>query len=195
MLQKESDLRDSPARTALAQGREDLARAALQQKAGLQGQLNDLQGQYASLQRIRSGAADCDTAAKRVAGERSGHPGLTSYEAWYVALDEFLGAKLATLDRRLRPRARPALRLLPAATPRRRRLSAPARAGQRNHDHSGAGVPFRLSTGDAAVRDPHSPRIEAADLAWFRAHLAESVAQVLAEGIRGDGVEEVSRPR
>jgi predicted nucleic acid-binding protein len=28
-------------------------------------------------------------------------PGLTSYEAWYVALAEFLGAKLATLDTRL----------------------------------------------------------------------------------------------
>jgi predicted nucleic acid-binding protein len=35
------------------------------------------------------------------AGERSGHPGLTSYEAWYVALAEFLGTKLATLDTRL----------------------------------------------------------------------------------------------
>jgi predicted nucleic acid-binding protein len=179
MLQKESDRRANQARTALAQGREDLARAALQQKAGLQGQLNDLQGQYASLQRVRGDAADCDTAAKRVelqmtslaessgelerrtdearatgqpdlaqeslarknaveaelgalrdqyqslrqqadrlaaasqrlqakitdvrlrqkeAGERSGHQGLTSYEAWYVALAEFLGAKLATLD-------------------------------------------------------------------------------------------------
>ncbi len=179
MLQKESDRRQNQARTALAQGREDLARAALEQKAGLQGQLNDLQEQYASLQKVRRDAADCDTAAKRVelqmtalaessgelerrtdearatgppglaqeslarknaveaelgelrdqyhslrqqadrlaaasrrlqakitdvrlrhkeAGERSGHPGLTSYEAWYVALAEFLGAKLATLD-------------------------------------------------------------------------------------------------
>ena len=66
MLQKESDRRENQARAALAQGREDLALAALQQKAGLQGQLNDLQGQYASLQRVRRGAADCDTAAKRV---------------------------------------------------------------------------------------------------------------------------------
>ncbi|HWG02094.1 MAG TPA: PspA/IM30 family protein [Trebonia sp.] len=49
-LQKESDRREGQARTALAQGREDLARAALQQKAGLQGQLNDLQGQFAALQ-------------------------------------------------------------------------------------------------------------------------------------------------
>jgi predicted nucleic acid-binding protein len=161
MLQQESDRCENQARTALAQGREDLALAALQQKADLQGQLNDLQGQYATLQRVRSGAADCDTAAKRVelqmtalaessgelerradeaelgelrdqyqslrqqadrlaaasqrlqakiidlgrrrkeAAERSGRPGLTSYEAWYVALAEFLGAKLATLDTRL----------------------------------------------------------------------------------------------
>ena len=109
MLQNESDRRENQARTALAQGREDLALAALQQKAGLQGQLNDLQGQYESLQRARRDAADTDTAAKIIdsrlrqkqAGERSGRPGLTSYEAWYVALAEFLGAKLATLDTRL----------------------------------------------------------------------------------------------
>jgi phage shock protein A len=49
-LQKESDKRDNQARSALSQGREDLARAALSQKAGLTGQLNDLQTQYASLQ-------------------------------------------------------------------------------------------------------------------------------------------------
>jgi len=49
-LQKEVDRRDSQARDALSKGREDLARAALQNKAGLQGQLNDLQGQYANLQ-------------------------------------------------------------------------------------------------------------------------------------------------
>ena len=182
MLQKESDRRGNEAYTALAQGREDLARAALQQRAGLQGQLNDLQEQYAMLQRLRGGAAACDTSAKRVelqmtalaessgelerrtdearatgqpdlaqeslarknaveaelgelrdqyqslrqqadrlavasqrlqakitnfrlrqkeVGQRRGHPGLTSYEAWYVALAEFLGAKLATLDTRL----------------------------------------------------------------------------------------------
>src|SRR6201981_3870126 len=49
-LQKEVDRRDSQARDALSKGREDLARAALQNKASLQGQLNDLQGQYANLQ-------------------------------------------------------------------------------------------------------------------------------------------------
>ena len=49
-LQKEVDRRDNQARDALSKGREDLARAALQNKASLQGQLNDLQGQYANLQ-------------------------------------------------------------------------------------------------------------------------------------------------
>ena len=49
-LQKEVDRRDNQARDALSKGREDLARAALQNKAGLQGQLNDLQGLYANLQ-------------------------------------------------------------------------------------------------------------------------------------------------
>jgi phage shock protein A len=49
-LQKETDRRDNQARDALSKGREDLARAALQNKASLQGQLNDLQGQYANLQ-------------------------------------------------------------------------------------------------------------------------------------------------
>src|SRR6201987_4574674 len=41
-LQKEMNKRDNQARDALAKNREDLARAALQTKAGLQGQLNDL---------------------------------------------------------------------------------------------------------------------------------------------------------
>src|ERR1700751_3696563 len=41
-LQKEVNRRDNQARDALAKNREDLARAALQTKAGLQGQLNDL---------------------------------------------------------------------------------------------------------------------------------------------------------
>lgn len=100
MLQKESDRLSDQARTALSQGREDLARAALKRKADLQVQLNDLQGPYAPLQKDRSVAADRGPVAKR-AEPRSGHPGLTSYEAWYVALAEFLGAKLATLDTRL----------------------------------------------------------------------------------------------
>src|SRR5215831_8664770 len=49
-LQKEVTRRENQARDALGKGREDLARAALQNKAGLQGQLTDLQGQYAQLQ-------------------------------------------------------------------------------------------------------------------------------------------------
>jgi phage shock protein A len=49
-LQKEANRRDGQARDALGKGREDLARAALQNKASLQGQLNDLQGQYSQLQ-------------------------------------------------------------------------------------------------------------------------------------------------
>jgi phage shock protein A len=49
-LQKEVTRRENQARDALSKGREDLARAALQNKASLQGQLNDLQGQYSQLQ-------------------------------------------------------------------------------------------------------------------------------------------------
>ena len=49
-LQKELTKRETQARNALGVGREDLARAALQQKGQLQQQLDDLQGQYSSLQ-------------------------------------------------------------------------------------------------------------------------------------------------
>ncbi len=49
-LQKEATRRENQARDALGKGRDDLARAALQNKASLQGQLNDLQGQYSQLQ-------------------------------------------------------------------------------------------------------------------------------------------------
>src|SRR6516164_10229211 len=49
-LQKEVTRRENQARDALAKNREDLARAALQNKASLQGQLNDLQVQYSQLQ-------------------------------------------------------------------------------------------------------------------------------------------------
>ena len=87
MLQMESDRRENEARTALAPGREDLALAALQQRAALQGRLNDL----------RTETTDSGLGQKQV-GERVGRAGPTSYEAWYVALAEFLGAKLATLD-------------------------------------------------------------------------------------------------
>jgi phage shock protein A len=49
-LQLSSDKLDKQARDALAGGREDLAREALNRKAGVQGQLTDLNAQYASLQ-------------------------------------------------------------------------------------------------------------------------------------------------
>jgi len=49
-LQKEINKRDLQARDALGKGREDLARAALQNKAQLQGQYADLDSQFASLQ-------------------------------------------------------------------------------------------------------------------------------------------------
>jgi predicted nucleic acid-binding protein len=106
-LQKEITMLDGQARAALRQGREDLARAALSQKAQLSQQYDDLQGQYSSLQeqeeeKLTSASQQLDAGRRqKEAGERSGHPGLTSYEAWYVALAEFLGAKLATLDTRL----------------------------------------------------------------------------------------------
>ena len=49
-LQQSSDKLDRQARDALAAGREDLARDALTRKAGVQGQLTDLNTQYVSLQ-------------------------------------------------------------------------------------------------------------------------------------------------
>jgi phage shock protein A len=49
-LQQTTDKLDRQARESLAAGREDLAREALSRKAGVQGQLTDLQTQYASLQ-------------------------------------------------------------------------------------------------------------------------------------------------
>jgi len=49
-LQKEINKRDTQARDALSKGREDLARAALQNKGQLQGQYSDLENQFANLQ-------------------------------------------------------------------------------------------------------------------------------------------------
>ena len=49
-LQQSSNKLDKQARDALAAGREDLAREALQRKSGVQGQLSDLNTQYTSLQ-------------------------------------------------------------------------------------------------------------------------------------------------
>src|SRR5260370_1011119 len=49
-LQKQAQVKDTQARTALGQGREDLARAALEQKASVVAQLTSLQDQYRGLQ-------------------------------------------------------------------------------------------------------------------------------------------------
>ena len=49
-LQQSSNKLEDQARKALGMGREDLARAALERKSSAQGQLNDLQVQYAQLQ-------------------------------------------------------------------------------------------------------------------------------------------------
>lgn len=104
-LQKESGRLDSQARQALSQGREDLARAALESKASLQAQLDDLQAQVAQSQ-----DQEAETDAVRLAKTGAAWPGaaqqagpatLSCYDAWYVALAEFLGVKLATLNPRL----------------------------------------------------------------------------------------------
>ncbi|MBV9092832.1 MAG: PspA/IM30 family protein [Streptosporangiaceae bacterium] len=49
-LQQQANKLEDQARKALGMGREDLAREALQRKAAAQGQLDDLQAQYAQLQ-------------------------------------------------------------------------------------------------------------------------------------------------
>jgi len=49
-LQQSADKLTRQAQDSLAAGREDLAREALQRKAGVQAQITDLQGQYESLQ-------------------------------------------------------------------------------------------------------------------------------------------------
>jgi predicted nucleic acid-binding protein len=95
---------------ARAAGQRDLARESLARRNAVEAELGELRDQYQSLRQEtdRLAAASQRLQAKidarrsqKEAGERSGHPGLTSYEAWYVALAEFLGAKLATLDTRL----------------------------------------------------------------------------------------------
>ena len=96
---------------ARAAGQTDLAQESLARKNAVEAELGELRDQYQSLrqQADRLAAASQRLQAKmsefrlrqKEAVERSGRPGLTSYEAWYVALAEFLGAKLATLDTRL----------------------------------------------------------------------------------------------
>ena len=98
---------------ARAAGQPDLARESLARKNAVEAELGELRDQYPSLrqqadrlaaasQRLQALQAKIDARrSQEQAGERTAYPGLTSYEAWYVALAEFLGAKLATLDTRL----------------------------------------------------------------------------------------------
>jgi predicted nucleic acid-binding protein len=115
-LQQESTKHEDQARQALRSGREDLALEALQRKESTQTQLNDLQTQYAALQdqeeklTIASQTLQAKIDAARLAKTEATRPGnapqadpanLSCYDAWYVALAEFLGVKLATLNARL----------------------------------------------------------------------------------------------
>jgi predicted nucleic acid-binding protein len=109
-LAKSSGKLERRASEARAAGQPGLAQESLARKNAAQAELGELKGQHQSLRQEEDRLA---AAAQRLqatidarrrqeqAGERGGHPGLTSYEAWYVALAEFLGAKLATLDTRL----------------------------------------------------------------------------------------------
>jgi predicted nucleic acid-binding protein len=96
---------------ARAAGQPDLAQESLARKNAVEAELGELRDEYQSLrqqadrlavasQRLQAKITNFRLRQKEV-GQRRGHPGLTSYEAWYVALAEFLGAKLATLDTRL----------------------------------------------------------------------------------------------
>ena len=98
---------------ARAAGQPDLAQESLARKDAVEAELGELRNQDQSLrqqadrlaaasQRLQRLQAKIDARrSQEQAGERTGYPGLTSYEAWYVALAEFLGVKLATLDARL----------------------------------------------------------------------------------------------
>ena len=102
---------------ARAAGQPDLAQESLARKNAVEAKLAELRSQYQSLRQqadaltVASQRLQAKTEAMQArvdagrrqqqAGERIGRPGLTTYEAWYVALAEFLGAKLATLDTRL----------------------------------------------------------------------------------------------
>ena len=98
---------------ARAAGQPDLAQESLARKDAVEAELGELRNQDQSLrqqadrlaaasQRLQRLQAKIDARrSQEQAGERTAYPGLTSYEAWYVALAEFLGVKLATLDTRL----------------------------------------------------------------------------------------------
>ena len=96
---------------ARAAGQPGLAQESLAKKNAVEAQLGELRNQYQSIrqqadrltaasQRLQAKITDFSRRQQQ-AGERTGRPGLSSYQAWYVALAEFLGAKLATLDTRL----------------------------------------------------------------------------------------------
>ena len=92
----------------------DVAQESLARKNAVEAELAELRNQYQSLRQqtdaltVAAQRLQAKTEAmqerldarrrQQQAGERTGRPGLTSYEAWYVALAEFFGAKLATLD-------------------------------------------------------------------------------------------------
>jgi predicted nucleic acid-binding protein len=115
-LWQESAKCEDQAREALRSGREDLALEALKQKSSLQAELNDLQTQYGALQdqekkfTIASQTLQAKIDAVRLTETEATRPGaapqgepanLSCYNAWYIALAEFLGVKLATLNARL----------------------------------------------------------------------------------------------
>jgi predicted nucleic acid-binding protein len=75
---------------AIAAGRADLAREALDRRTSVHAELGGLRNQDHSLQ---------ETQDKLIAvSERVLPATLSCYDAWYVALAEFLGVKLATLN-------------------------------------------------------------------------------------------------
>jgi predicted nucleic acid-binding protein len=98
---------------ARAAGQPDLAQESLARKDAVEAELGELRNQDQSLRQQADRLAAASQRLQRLqakidarrspeqAGERTAYPGLTSYEAWYVALAEFLGVKLATLDTRL----------------------------------------------------------------------------------------------
>jgi predicted nucleic acid-binding protein len=103
---------------ATAAGRADLAREALDRMTSIQAELSGLRTQYQSLQEdqdrliaasqklqakidaVQLAKTDA-TRSQPGAAPQAGPANLSCYDAWYVALAEFLGVKLATLNARL----------------------------------------------------------------------------------------------
>jgi predicted nucleic acid-binding protein len=109
---------------ARAAGRADVAREEVSRKNTIEAELSGLRSQYQSLQgtqdRLQAAAGrlqeKIDQRSRLTAAAMAGLPYLTCYDAWYVALAEFLGAKLATLNAglALTPGPRCGFRLPPA---------------------------------------------------------------------------------